>query len=513
MIKEAFLSVTPMSIITLYLDNYIVYQVANGISKFSHIPPADYYSGSALSVAKQPISPIYAVIFSDVIGIPLNSILRHIGCIISGLVLPLVAYLPYKILNIHFDAKVSKFSWLSLLFSPWLIFFLIWGHYSIYSIIYFAIMLYSIMEFVLANRNMYSHLIFWIILAFGIAFAHAYMAVLAFVVYSLIFIVFMVSSFSVKKHARALLNRFFSFFATYAIIFLIYLLWYSFFYIRSIEHILRAFVETLEAGNPSVGLAYNFAPSKINVPFYVRILRWSGAVSWIFLSAVSFIFLLQKYRSSKITLIYAIFICIGFVGSITALPYIFDQKFGVDLFSRSVYFFGLMSASPFIGLASKYFSGKLKQIFFLIMLFLIVNFGIIMSPEDFQSWHYPIKSGEDVRLYPSEWVAAGLFSLNYGKSLSAACGLRQGVSKVGYFARLNYYEIQPSVSNREHFISPDKWDELKDYWTDYCFLRKSITIYEEVPGYIVNKDIFKRLVNNVNIMYTCTDVFMIYYPN
>ncbi|XRH76164.1 MAG: hypothetical protein ACO0C9_03680 [Candidatus Methanosuratincola verstraetei] len=509
LIKEAFLSVVPPSIISLYLDNYVIYQVANGIATYSRIPPIDYYSNAAIFVAKQPVAPVFSVIFSGITGVPLELSLRHLGCVIGGLIIPIVICLLYNPLEKQFGYRSFKFSHLSLLFSPWIVFFLIWGHYSIYSITYFAIMSFIILRYLIIERRIgVGCIILWSIASIAISFAHFYLSVIALAIFGLTLFCFIVLLYG-ANYTR----RFFNLLCIYSINLIIYVLFFFEETINSILFSLTLLFEAIVIGDPSRGINFYFAGGGIEVPFYVRFLRWAGAISWALLTAFSFILLLRKYRNSRKFLAYIMYLSVGTIGFITALPYILDPKYGTDLFDRYLYFFGLMCAAPFVGFISKHFSGKLKKVIYFIFLTLIINFGITMSPVDFQSWNYPIRGGEDIRLYPSEWAAAGTFTLNYADSLSSACGLRQGLSKIGYFSRINYYEIQPSASNQVVFIPPDEWDELKNYWTDCCFLRKSITKYEEVPGYVVQNSTFDELISSVKIVYTCTDVFIIYYRN
>lgn len=508
MIKEGFISALPSSLMSYYLDNYVVYQVANGIQSLSYLPPVDYYTGAALYVSRQPVAPIFSVMYSEIIGVPLPLIIKHIGSIISSTIVPFSVYLMYKLLNQFRGVKTSKFSWFCFLFSPWILFFLIWGHYSIYSISYFSILNFITIKYILEKSKITKiNIIIFIIISISVILSHFYLSFMIFIIYSF----FIVLSLFFSRYIKYNLKAFLTVFCIYSIILLIYILYINIVHLNSLKEFMEYVIETLQFGSPNKGLTFYFGGGIVEVPLYVRFLQWAGAISWGILAAISFIILLKKYLKSRTFLVYALFICIGMAGLFSSIPYVLLPEYGTDLFNRSIYFFGLMCISSFISLIPKYIVGKWKKFSFLMLLVLVVNFGVIMNRYEFQSWNYPINGGEDIRLHPSEWSAAGFFTSSFGEQLNTAAGLRQGVSNIGYFSRIDYYEIQPSASNQVDYVRPDDWDKLKNYWTDCCFLRKSITKYEETPGYLVEYDVFNDLINYVNIVYDCTDVFMIYY--
>lgn len=493
-LKVSFLSLFPKSIITPYLDTYVIYQISSQIiSNGNLLMNPELYTLGAQTSVNQPIWPTFSVMLSEITGVSIFQILRHLGILFAPLI-PISFYLYYYALKYQ-NSETLKLSLLLISSSPWLIFFLTWGHYSNSSLIFVSILSYLLLEKRIRN---FQKITLYTITATALTFTHFYMNVVFLIILLLyLFLLLFIN--------RDIFSQFAKFGVLHLIIFLYYLLWFALAYLDRSLFFIQYLTEAIDIGSPNKGFEFYFTGGTFQMPIYVTILRYGGVIAWGILLLFSLYFLFKGYFSIKQLIFYILF---GIVGLILAIPYIFDPKYGTDLFNRSLYLFVLLSAAPLSALGYVIFKKitLYSKVFTVLLLVLIVNFGLIMVPSDFQSWNYPIRGGEDVRLNQSEWSSVGFFASAYIEKISSVCGLRQGVGKIGYFASLNYYELQPSASNQIPILKPEEWEKLPDLWTEYCFVRKSITSYPEVKGYLVDKDDFQKVYLNTNVIYSTTDV-------
>jgi hypothetical protein len=498
-IKFGFLSILPNYILTPYLDAYVTYQISSAIIELSYLPSPDVFTQGAQITSSQPIQPILVAMISKIIGLDIFLVMRYFGCLFA-LLLPFSFYILFRIFK-KIDKTLPKISSLLFCFSPFVVFFLTWGHYHNLSLIYFSIISYYVLKRTAESNHNSGFFICAFIASVALVFAHVYMEILTLI---------LLTSFTLLLLTSPKTQRATNFVVLYCILCFMYFVYFGTRYFYPISTTVEYYFSALIEGNPSRGFSFYFGSGRFIPPFYVVALRYIGAISWLLLTFIGFGFWIWKFGREKA---YLYFMLTGILGIFTATPYLFDPRFGTDLFYRSLYLWGLMASAPFATLSfffiRKKIRNKLLKLFSVLSLIFAVNFGLISISIDFQSWNYPILGGEDVRLNYSEWASAGFFASTLLDEKTPVCGLRVGLGTVGYYARLNYLEIQPSASNLNALVPPEKWEKIKELWTPYCFLRKSITIYPEIRNYIVDKNDFRKVYVFSDVIYSCNDVFIL----
>ncbi|WP_010480048.1 hypothetical protein [Thermococcus zilligii] len=499
MVKVAFLSPWPSPIL-ITLADYRFYAASRTLSESSFISSPNLVKNFE-DLVVQPLAPILYTLCSQISGISEVYTVKYFPLIYSALI-PFTLYLMYKPLESR-NRLLSKMSILLFVFSPYLL--NIDPLYLFLSIQYLAIIVYVLIK----TSGKYispKETIVYIIISLALVFAHFSMTGLGLVIILGITSAILLLSDRKKSHHAMYLGL------VYITAFLTYLIFYA---PRRLLDLTMMWNYLLDAvGSKSLqSINYYAAPKVVKYPAYVQVIQYGGFILWIIMAILGFLlFLSRSIKSQKqYTLLYGNYIWIIGAGVLLGLPYIFDPKYGTDLFLRAVFLYGFWGGAPFATKALLKLNKKSKKLGYIALVFML-SFGFTLVPAYYQSWNYPIVGGEDIRLFPSEWHVAGAFVRNNIDKDASVCGLRQGFYKIGMFADIKsrYIEIQPSVSNVRGIISPDEWTRLPKFYTNYCFLRRSIVDYQEVPGYGVKKEIFDNMYILSNVIYSGTDVFGIY---
>ncbi len=498
LLKFAYVVTVPSSVLSIYPDAYAEYQVASSIEQFGHIQQMSYYTSSARALSTMPIVPILSYHLSSVLSIPLSTVLKYLGASITSFLVPLSYVLLFK--SIHEGHVRYLVSTILVMFSPWVLGFPVWGHYAMISIVFVPIILWCIQ--VMGDQNDKRVGIFYIVLLLALTFTHMYMAVVILLAFTVYIVFILVTG------KKSLFHRITIAYILYLIVTVVYLVYLSGQFsdlVFMVEYLKKA----LMIGSISKGIAYYGTPRAS--PVEVVVLKYIGLISLGILSVLSLLWYYLKSRAKIMT--YLMFLSIGIAGGITILPYIFDPKYGTDLFNRIMYL-GVLTVSPYIALfvdrILHSFDDNKKKFSLAILILFILLFGVLSAVRpDLTDWKTPIVMGEDIRLSWPEWASEGKFATNYLPR--DIYGLRAGVGPVGLFGRKRYYQISPSVVNPKPIISPTDFGNIPNHLRDkYFVLRISMVKYTDV-GFGVPGGEFIKFRSNPNtlIIYSCQDVFIV----
>jgi len=498
LLKFGFVSSIPSSI--LLAEANVEYQVSSSL-QLGHIQPISYYTLFAKSLATMPIVPIFNYALHTVSGYSLGGISKYFGAGITSVLIPLSYGMLVKSMESLRKCNSWLLSLLLILSSPWLLGALVWGHYAIFSTIFAAILLWIII------KNFDKKIdpgvtIMYIIITVALAFTHMYLLVSLFLIYTIYLVLTSISATTSKIKAIKHPYKMYLVYLTITLAYLVYLsrqfgaLVFRIMYLKT----------AIEKGSLTAGISYYGTPKAS--PTFVVILKYSGVISLGILSTLSVAWYYLKSRRVEF-LKYLLFLSI-LIGSLILFgPYLFDQRYGADLFNR-VFYFGLLAVSPYISYYLSSHSNSKKHTLLSTLLIFVLLFGLLSAVRpDIVDWKTPIVTGEDIRLHLSEWYAAGRFSSNMPSQ--EIYGLRTGMGPIGLFMRKNYIQLNPSINKPNPLIPPEDLSNLPNFLKDaYVVLRLSMSEHPD-PGFIVNKtDVLKlRSNNNANIIYACSDVFII----
>jgi len=497
LLKFAFVSILSSPMLSLYQDAYVVYQVANSLH-LGHIQPIGYYTGASRILSTMPVVPIFSYVVHIVAGYSLASIVKHLGAGVSSVFLPLSYGIVFRSLVTQ---KISN-NWiralLILIFSPWLLGFLVWGHYAIFSTVFGALLIWATLRQVRQEKvNKKKIFIIYVVTLSALVFTHLYLLLVFLVSYT----VFVLLTITLEN--RRMLSDILNLYVLFLVLTMAYLVYHTY-QLKSLIPVIEYFKTALfKVRDPSQGISYYGSPKAS--PMFVVVLKYLGVISLMILSAVS---LGWYYLKSRVELSgYLLFFSIGISSVILVMPHIFYPIQGTDLFNR-VFYLGTLSVSPYI---SYYFSTHLKDYKYRLllgtMLTFVFLFGLLSATRpDIVDWNTPIVSDEDIRLNPTEWIAAGKFTTNI--PTDTLYGLRLGVGPIRSLMRKNYVQLSTS---RNLLIFPEELNyNLYVPKDKYIVLRLSMRKYPDkslrVDGTVVYK---LRSHINIDIIYSGSDVFIV----